>query len=156
MQMKNLIVFVCGLLLSTTIWAQQKTITGNISDETGQPLPGVNVIVKGTTVGTVTQPDGTFTLQVRENVSSVVVSFIGYGTQEIDITSTSNISVQLELDAIGIEEIVTVGYGIQKKVNLTGSISAVQGEKTCREKCGSNFTGFAGNGSWCNRYIEQR
>jgi len=129
MKMKNLIVFVCGLLLSTTIWAQQKTITGNVSDETGQPLPGVNVVVKGTTVGTVTLPDGTFTLPVRENVSIIQISFIGYASQEFDVSSTTTINAQLELDAIGIEEVVTIGYGIQKKVNLTGSISAVQGDK---------------------------
>lgn len=129
MQMKNLIVFVCGLLLSTTIWAQQKTITGNISDETGQPLPGVNVIVKGTTVGTVTQPDGTFTLQVRENVNSLMVSFIGYVTQEVDVTSNLNVSIQLKIDAIGLEEVVAVGYGTQKKVNLTGSVVTIGGEQ---------------------------
>lgn len=129
MQMKNLIVFVCGLLLSTTIWAQQKTITGNVSDETGQPLPGVNVVVKGTTIGTVTKPDGTFSFEAPGNTKVVQVSFIGYVTQELDVSTTSLITIQLELDAIGIEEVVAVGYGIQKKVNLTGSITSVKGEK---------------------------
>ena len=128
MQMKNLIVFVCGLLLSTTIWAQQKTITGNVSDETGQPLPGVNVIVEGTTVGTVSTPDGTFSLDVPAKAGTLLVSFIGYKTQKIDIVSTSNVSVQLELDAIGLEEVVAVGYGTMKKVNLTGSVATISGE----------------------------
>ncbi|WP_158871504.1 SusC/RagA family TonB-linked outer membrane protein [Maribellus comscasis] len=127
--MKNLMVFVFGLLLCTTVWAQQRTITGMVSDEVGQPLPGVNVTVEGTAVGTVTGPDGSFTLQINENITSLLVSFIGFKTQEVDIASTSNISVQMELDAIGIEEVVAVGYGIQKKVNLTGSIASVQGEK---------------------------
>jgi len=119
MQMINFIVFVCGLLLSTTIWAQQNLITGNVSDESGQPLPGINVVVKGTAIGTITSPEGTFSLQVPENATTLIVSFIGFITQEVDITNTSNVTVQLEPDVIGLEEVVAIGYGTQRKVNLT-------------------------------------
>lgn len=128
MQMKNLIVFVCGLLLSTAIWAQQKTITGKVSDESGQPLPGVNVVVKGTTAGTITSSEGSFVLQVPENARTLIVSFIGFTTKEVDITSTSSVNVQLLPSVIGLDEVVAIGYGTQKKVNLSGSVESLKGE----------------------------
>lgn len=127
--MKKLIILMCSLLLSTTIWAQQKTITGNVSDETGQPLPGVDIIVEGTTVGTSTDFDGAFSLDVSKEASTLLFSFMGYKTQKIDITLTSNVSVQLEPDAIEMDEIIVVGYGTQKKVNLTGSVANLKGEE---------------------------
>jgi len=125
--MKNLFVFLFGLLMSSTMWAQQKTITGTISDASG-PLPGANVVVKGTTTGIVTTPDGKFSLDVPQNASTLVVSFIGFLTQEVDIAGKVNVDVVLQADAIGIEEVVAIGYGTVKKSDLTGAVSSVQGE----------------------------
>ncbi|WP_319268497.1 TonB-dependent receptor [uncultured Draconibacterium sp.] len=125
--MKKLFVFLLGLLMSTAVFAQQKTITGTVSDASG-PLPGANVIVKGTTVGIVTTPDGKFSLEVPGDASTLVISFIGYVAQEIDITETTNVDVMLLPDAIGIEEVVAIGYGTAKKSDLTGAVASVQGE----------------------------
>ncbi|TNF46644.1 MAG: TonB-dependent receptor, partial [Bacteroidetes bacterium] len=127
MQMKNLLVFLFGLLMSSAIWAQQKTISGTVSDASG-PLPGANVIVKGTTIGVVTSPDGTFVLDVPQNTTSLVVSFIGYVLQEVDIAGKTSVDVVLIADAIGLEEVVAIGYGSVKKSDLTGAVGAVQGQ----------------------------
>jgi TonB-linked SusC/RagA family outer membrane protein len=127
MQMKKLFVFLIGLLMSTSIWAQQKTISGTVSDASG-PLPGANVIVKGTTTGIVTTPDGKFSLDVSQNVTSLVVSFIGYVTQEVDIDGKTTVDVILQAEAIGLEEVVAIGYGTVKKSDLTGAVGTVKGE----------------------------
>jgi TonB-linked SusC/RagA family outer membrane protein len=125
--MKKLLVFLLGLLMSTALWAQQKTISGTVSDASG-PLPGANVIVKGTTIGMVTSPDGTFALDVPQNTTSLIVSFIGYLTQEVDIAGKTTVDVVLQADAIGLEEVVAIGYGTVKKSDLTGAVGTVKGE----------------------------
>ena len=127
MQMKKLFVFLLGLLMSTALWAQQKTISGTVSDASG-PLPGANVVVKGTTTGIVTTPDGKFVLDVPQNATTLVVSFIGYVPQEVDIAGKTTVDVILQPDAIGIEEVVAIGYGTVKKSDLTGAVGAVKGE----------------------------
>jgi TonB-linked SusC/RagA family outer membrane protein len=124
---KKLAIFVFGLLLSTTMWAQ-RAITGSVTDENGQALPGVNVIVKGTTSGTITDAEGIFSIIVSESAKVLQFSFIGYASQEVDIASISNVNVQLQLDAIGLEEVVAVGYGTQKRANLTGAVTTVSTE----------------------------
>ena len=127
MQMKKLFVFLIGLLMSTSIWAQQKTISGTVSDASG-PLPGANVVVKGTTTGIVTTPDGKFSLDVPQNVTSLVVSFIGYLSQEVDINGKTTVDVILQAEAFGLGEVVAIGYGTVKKSDLTGAVGTVKGE----------------------------
>ncbi len=105
----------------------QRTITGVVTDPNGQPLPGVTVVVKGTTTGTVTDTDGGFSLSVPVDAEILQVSFVGMKTQEVSIEDRSNITVVMEEDVIGMEEVVVVGYGTQKKVNLTGSVDVVDG-----------------------------
>jgi len=107
--------------------AQQQTmrITGLVTDAKGEPLPGVNVVVKGTTTGTITDFDGNYVLNVPEN-STVVFSFVGYVSQETTIGNQSVINIQLEEEIHGFDEVVVVGYGTQRKVNLTGAVAAVQ------------------------------
>ncbi len=129
--MKKLLVFLLGLLMSTALWAQQKTISGTVSDASG-PLPGANVIVKGTTIGMVTSPDGTFTLDVPQNTTSLIVSFIGYLTQEVDIAGKTTVDVVLQADAIGLEEVVAIGYGTVKKSDLTGAVGTGITGTNCR------------------------
>ncbi len=127
MQMKKLLVFLIGLLSCSLIWAQQKTISGTVSDASG-PLPGANVIVKGTTTGMVTSADGKFTLDVPQNAAKLVVSFIGYVTQEVEISGKTSVNVVLQAEAIGIGEVVAIGYGSVKKSDLTGAVGSVQGD----------------------------
>lgn len=103
-------------------------VEGIVSDENSMPLPGVTVTVKGTTQGTVTDVDGKYSLNVPED-AVLIFSFIGYVTQSIEIGNRSTLDITLSEDTQSLDEIVIVGYGTQKKVNLTGAITAVQTEQ---------------------------
>jgi TonB-dependent starch-binding outer membrane protein SusC len=104
---------------------QQKSISGTVTDESGGPLPGVTIIIKGTTNGTVTNMDGNYTLSNVPADATLVFSFVGMLTQEIEVGNQTTIDISMELDAIGIEEVVAVGYGVKKKVNLTSAVATV-------------------------------
>lgn len=107
---------------------QEKKITGTIKDETGEPIVGANVIVKGTTNGTVTNLNGEYNLNVSTG-DVLQISYIGYILQEIPVGNSSILNVTLKQDTQKLEEVVVVGYGIQKKTTLTGSISTVKTEE---------------------------
>jgi len=107
---------------------QAKTISGKVSDSTGAPLPGVTVVVKGTTQGTITDGDGNYTLPNIQADAIVVFSFVGMKSQEIAVAGKTSISIVMAEETIGLEEVVAVGFGTQKKVNLTGSVSTVDAE----------------------------
>ncbi|TKG93985.1 TonB-dependent receptor [Puteibacter caeruleilacunae] len=118
------------VLFCTNVYAQQtKTITGNVSDKDQQPLPGVSVVLKGTVQGTVTDMDGNFVLKDVAETSTVVFSFVGMIPQEIAVGSKNTFQVTLKEDAIGLEEVVAIGYGTKKKVNLTGAVASVSGSE---------------------------
>ncbi|HOB85790.1 MAG TPA: carboxypeptidase-like regulatory domain-containing protein, partial [Bacteroidales bacterium] len=104
---------------------QQIQVTGTIVDEGGLPLPGVNVVVKGTTIGVTTDMNGKFALTVPDRNATLVASFIGYITQEIPVAGRSVIDISLVSDALSLEEVVVVGYGTQKKVNVIGSVTTI-------------------------------
>lgn len=108
---------------------QDKTITGKVTTKSGETLPGVTLLVKGTSVGTVTNLDGEYNLAVPNDAEILIVSYVGMLTQEIEIGNKTSIVVTLTEDVHGLEEVVVVGYGTQKKVNVTGSVSAVTAEK---------------------------
>lgn len=101
-----------------------RIIKGTILDATGMPVIGANVMVKGTTNGTITDMDGKFSLEVDKN-AILVVSYIGYANQEIKVGNQTNLSIALKEDAEALDELVVVGFGTQKKVNLTGAVSTV-------------------------------
>ena len=102
-----------------------RTVSGNVVDETGLPVIGVNVKVKGTTIGAITDLDGNFTLKGVPQNAVLVVSYVGYKEQEIKVGTQSQLSIKLQEDTELIDEVVVVGYAAQKKVNLTGSVSSV-------------------------------
>ncbi len=108
---------------------QQKTVTGKVVDEDGLPLPGVTVVVKGTTTGTITDTDGDYTIPDVTSNSTLLFSFVGMLTQEIFVGDQSSINVTMKIDAIGIDEVVAVGYGTQKKSSITGAIATVKADK---------------------------
>lgn len=110
------------------VMAQVDEIKGKVVDMDGAPLPGVTVIVKGTTNGTITDFDGVYTLHNVPNGATLVYSFVGMRSKEIVVEGQAAIDVTLEEETIGIEEVVAIGYGTQKKVNLTGSVSNVTSE----------------------------
>ena len=103
-------------------------LTGTVIDEAGIPVIGANILVKGTTNGTITDMDGKFTLiNVPEN-AILVVSYIGYLDREIPVAGKSTLEIRLKEDTQKLDEVVVVGYGVQKKVNMTGSISNVKAD----------------------------
>lgn len=106
--------------------AMQETVTGRVTDgQTGQPLPGVNIVIEGTTIGTSTDSEGYYELSVPSLNETLIYSYIGYLTLEISIENRSEISIELEPGALMGEELVVVGYGAQRRVNLTGSVSSI-------------------------------
>ncbi|MDL2255755.1 TonB-dependent receptor [Parabacteroides sp. OttesenSCG-928-K15] len=118
------------ILLSRGEEAPQQTgrITGRIVDYYGEPVIGANVVEIGTTNGTITNYDGEFTLNINPG-SRMRVSYIGYVTKELEITSETNYTIQIVEDSQALEEVVVVGYGVQKKVNVVGSIATVDSKQ---------------------------
>lgn len=102
-----------------------KKITGTVLDATGMPVIGANVLVKGTTNGTITDIDGKFSLEVSKD-AILVVSYIGFASQEIKVGNQTNLSIAMKEDTEALDEVVVVGYGTQKKVNLTGAVSEIK------------------------------
>ena len=107
---------------------QEKIISGTIKGTEGDPLPGASVLIKGTSNGTTTDSEGKFTLSTPANATTLVVSYIGYASQEVEIGGQTVINVTLESDLTTLGEVVVVGYGTQRKSDLTGAISSVKGE----------------------------
>lgn len=100
-----------------------RTVSGKVTDEKGEGLPGVNVMLKGTQQGTSTNADGDFSLEVPDGESVLVFSFVGYASKEVVAGNQSTLNVSLGIDDKALEEVVVIGYGTQKKVNLTGAIT---------------------------------
>jgi TonB-dependent starch-binding outer membrane protein SusC len=109
--------------------AIQRTISGKVTDENGESIAGANVTVKGTTVGIITDADGKYKLTVPDNATTLVISFVGYLSQEVTIGNKSVINVALIADIQALSEIVVVGYGQQRKSDITGAISSVKGQE---------------------------
>ncbi|WP_291528096.1 SusC/RagA family TonB-linked outer membrane protein [Bacteroides sp. UBA939] len=106
-----------------------KTIKGSVTDNTGEPIIGANVVVEGTTNGVITDVDGNFVLENVADNATLKVSFIGYKTRLIKVGTSSSLLIRLEDDSETLEEVVVVGYGVQKKVSVSGSISTVGSDK---------------------------
>ncbi len=127
--MRHIICLGLLILLSNTtlILAQERMVTGQVFDASNETMPGAVIQVKGTTIGTVTDVEGRFGINAKEN-STLVISMIGYKTVEINIRNNTSVTVRLEENTIGLEEVVVIGYGTASKRELTTSISTVQGE----------------------------
>ncbi|WP_423773802.1 SusC/RagA family TonB-linked outer membrane protein [Bacteroides heparinolyticus] len=109
--------------------SQSLSVTGSVTDKNNQePIIGASVLVEGTTNGTITNADGEFTLSGVPSGGTIVVSYIGYTTQRIAVNGKTRLTIALAEDTEMLDEVVVVGYGVQKKVNLTGSVSAVKGD----------------------------
>lgn len=106
-------------------YAQQKTVSGTVTDDAGLPLPGVSIVVKGTTNGTITNVDGNYTLSNVPENAVLLFSFVGMTTREVAVENQTTISVVLKQQTIGIEEVVAIGYGTQQKREVSGSVSNV-------------------------------
>ncbi|WP_298530843.1 TonB-dependent receptor [uncultured Algibacter sp.] len=124
-------------------WAQQKTVTGTVIDEQGIPLAGTNILEEGTTNGAQADFDGNFTINVEEN-AILVFSYIGMLKQSISTAGKTTIKITLFEDAAQLDEVVVVGYGSQKKVNLTGSVSVVKAEEITKQPVAQASQALAG------------
>lgn len=111
------------------LWAQQKAIQGSVKDMEGNPMPGVTIMADGTNAGTITNTDGKYSINVPEKGKSLTFSFLGYISQTLDITGKQTINVFLKEDLMKIEEVVVIGYGQQKKSDLSGAIVNVGVDK---------------------------
>lgn len=105
--------------------SQERSVTGSVTSDQGEKLPGVSVILKGTTVGTVTDVDGKYTIAIPGEDAVLVFSYVGYTTREVSVEGRSVIDVLLEQDVTALEEVVVVGYGTQKKSHLTAAVDQV-------------------------------
>ncbi|MEN6456820.1 MAG: SusC/RagA family TonB-linked outer membrane protein [Prolixibacteraceae bacterium] len=107
---------------------QKSNVKGTVTDSSGAPLPGVTIVIKGTTQGTISDSKGNYSLADVPVNAILVFSFVGMKTQEIPITGRQDFYVEMEEETIGLEEVVAVGYGTQKKANLTGAVAQIKGE----------------------------
>ncbi|SHF88128.1 TonB-linked outer membrane protein, SusC/RagA family [Mariniphaga anaerophila] len=108
---------------------QNRSVSGKVSDSAGVPLPGVTIVVKGTTNGTVTDAEGNYFLANIPEKATLLFSFVGMKIQEVNADGKTQVDVVMEEETIGIEEVVAIGYGTQKKSNVTGSVSSVKAER---------------------------
>ncbi|NEW83042.1 MAG: TonB-dependent receptor [Mariniphaga sp.] len=108
---------------------QQKSVSGKVTDGSGASVPGVSVVLKGTTTGTVTDTDGKFSIPKIQSGSVLVFSFIGMKTQEVTVGNKTTVNVVMEETAIGLDEVVAIGYGTQKRKDLTGAFGQVKSEE---------------------------
>ncbi|MCI4668346.1 MAG: TonB-dependent receptor [Bacteroidia bacterium] len=126
--MKRILLVLCMLAMGLSIaWAQGR-VSGKVSGTDGEPLEGVAVLIKGTTVGQFTGADGTFTLEVPNSNDVLVFSYIGYKVQEIVVGSQKSLSVTLEEDILGVDEVVITGYLAQRRGDITGAVGSVSAE----------------------------
>ncbi|WP_411029298.1 TonB-dependent receptor [Spongiimicrobium sp. 3-5] len=118
--------------------AQQRTVSGTIADETGQPLPGANIVEKGTTNGTQSDFDGNFSINVSDQNAILLITYIGFTTQEIVVGDQTQINVQLKPDASELDEIVVIGYGTTTKEKFNGAVSKIE-NKALNNFSSANF-----------------
>jgi len=122
-----LVLVTAFIFVSFGVFAQNINVTGKITDESGNPLPGVTIVQEGTTNGTVSDSEGNYSIEVPGS-STLVFSFIGMATVSEDVNNRSTINVVMTQDVVGIEEVVAIGYGSVKKVDLSGSVSTLKNE----------------------------
>ena len=135
-RMRKLKVILCLLLLvPLSLWAQETTITGTvISESDKQPLPGVNVVIKGTTTGVITDLEGKYSINVSSSDAVLEFSSVGYMTESIEVAGQSVIDVSLDEDIMALDEVVVVGYGVRNKETLSGAITTIRTDEIQNSK----------------------
>lgn len=128
---------------SLSLFAQTQTVSGVVLDEFGDPMIGVSVLVKGTTTGIITDVDGNFVVPAKIG-DVLLVKYLGYKDHEVKVTSNARLKISLQEDTQNLDEVVVVGYGTQKKVNLTGAVSAVTGEEIAKRPVANTSTMLQG------------
>ena len=138
--MRRLLILLTSILLASThLSAQNRIITGTVTDEQGAPLIGASVVVKGSSIGTTTTADGKFSLAVTPAARTLNVSYQGYTLQEISIGNRTSLSISLESENKNLDEVVVVAYGTQKRESITGSVATI-GAKDLETRLTTNIT----------------
>jgi TonB-linked SusC/RagA family outer membrane protein len=133
------------LLFHPQVWAQERQVNGRVtSQEDGSPVPGVNVVVEGTTRGTTTDVDGNYTIQLAPDENTLVFSFVGFKPSVVDVDGRTVIDVALEPDITSLEEVVVVGYGTQRERDLTSAISTISTEEIMKTPTGQAMQALQG------------
>ncbi len=117
------------MVLSLYVSAQELSITGTVTDDTGNAMPGVTVFLKGTTQGTTTDVDGKYTISGVSIGSTIIYSFIGMTTQEVVVANESNIDITLKAEYLGLDEVMIIGYSSVERKKVLGSIASVNSEE---------------------------
>ncbi|MFO8002147.1 MAG: TonB-dependent receptor [Marinilabilia sp.] len=146
--LKKCILFLFLLMAGVGVVAQQ-TVTGKVTDSSDEPIPGASVLEKGTSNGTVTQMDGTYSLEVDEG-ATLVFSFVGFEEQEIPVEGRSSVDVEMQESVTGLDEVVVVGYGVQQKKLVTGATTQLGGEKVSSQKTTNVLEGMKGQSPGVN------
>lgn len=120
-KMKYLLLLHLLFISMAGAWAQGLSVKGRVMDDKGEGLPGVTILLKGTTNGTTTDPAGNYNLSLPNGTGTLVVSFIGYNSQEVALNNRTAIDFNLTSDAKALEEVVVVGYGTQRKRDITSA-----------------------------------
>jgi TonB-linked SusC/RagA family outer membrane protein len=143
---RSLLIVLVISLLTTSSWAQIRQVSGKVLDEYGQPMPGVNILLKGSQLGTASDAAGKYSIEIPQDVTDpiLVFSFIGYGTEQMVIGSNPSIDVTLLPDLFTLGEIVVVGYGVQRKADITGSIVKVSGNDIAKQPAVNPISGLQG------------
>lgn len=123
---------------------QKREFRGTVLDDSGVPIPGATIVVKGTTIGTVTDFNGDFIISIPETAKALTVSFVGYEPLDVELGAVSKLMVTLQQQTIGLEEVVAVGYGTQRKETMTGAITSVKTEDLLRSPNASIANTLAG------------
>ncbi len=145
MKIQNKLLLICCLLLCFYANAQQTVdVSGTVTDDTGTPLPGASVVVSGTTTGTQTDFDGNYLLANVPADGTLSISYIGFATQQIAVNGQTTINASLQEDSQALDEVVVVGYGTQKRADLTGSIATVKSEEISRTPSGAAMQALQG------------
>lgn len=134
MEKLKLLLIAIFIGFSFNSWAQTTQVTGVVLDDEQMPLPGANIIVKGTSNGVVTDFDGNFSISVEEGTGTLVISYVGFVTQEITLDGSTNYSITLAADAAGLDEVVVIGYGAVKRTDLTGAVASLSAENLTQQK----------------------
>ena len=132
------------LSLSSSLHAQTWNINGNVTDEQGEPIIGANVVIQGTGTGTITDVEGNFKLASVTKGAVMEISFIGYISKTLQVKDASSLKIVLKEDNQALDEVVVVGYGVQKKANLTGSVSSINAESLESRSVSSVSAAMAG------------
>ena len=128
----------------TDVLQQQKTISGKVTDASGASIPGVSVVVKGTTTGTITDTDGNFNLSNVPANATLVFSFVGMKAQEVLVGNSSQVNLVMADESIGLEEVVAVGYGVQRRSDVAGSVSIATADDILRQSSFNALQGIKG------------